>query len=67
MDGATVTAQCWGGPWCGRDLTVADGRKVFPVEEHAGEYILAMRVDRRGAVLHSEWTWWDLTPRKANQ
>lgn len=42
---------------CGQVLTVTEGRKVFPVTAHDGEYILTLRADRRGYVAHSEWTW----------
>jgi hypothetical protein len=64
VDYTTVTAPCWGGPWCGRDLTVAEGRKVFPVDEHGGEYVLTQRADGRGKLIHSEWAWWDLNHPK---
>lgn len=58
-DPVLTAAIAWGGPYCGKLLSVAEGRRVIPLEDYHGEYLLASRVDRRGKVMPVEWTWLD--------
>lgn len=51
---ALISAVAYGGPYCGKLLTVVEGRKVVPLDDYRGEYLLLTLGDGT-----QRWDWWD--------